>query len=146
MACPSTPLFDIETAESKVRWLQVAWNSCQAERVILSYSDDCYWRNRGALIQGHGAIKAYLAHKWANQLHYRLENELWSFTSHRLSVLFESEWQSAICGQWYRTLGSALWEVSDDGLIRYCYSSANNIEIQAAERRVGFDITQQKAT
>ena len=140
MAPNSSPLLNVETAQIKVRLVKDAWNSCQPEVVLLSYSADCYWRNRGQLLQGHAAIKAFLTQKWNVQLHYRLQKELWSFTSHRLSVLFESEWQSAICGRWFRTYGNALWELSDDGLIRYCYSNANDTAILVAERRVGFHL------
>jgi uncharacterized protein (TIGR02246 family) len=130
------PPFTQETARQKVQAAEDAWNSRDASRVAGAYSVDSAWRNRGEFFTGREAIKAFLKDKWTNELHYRLQKDLWSFTDNRISVRFEYEWQCATTGQWYRTHGNEHWEFNTDGYMQRRDMSANDIEISCCERRI----------
>ncbi len=131
------PTFSAETALAKVKAAESAWNSRDPEIVAKGYSEDSQWRNREEFFEGRDAIKAFLTRKWAKELHYRLTKELWAYTGNRISVRFEYEWQNATSGHWYRTHGNEHWEFDDHGLMRRRDMSANDIPIQADERRIG---------
>ena len=137
MSQPLIPPFTAETARAKVQAAEDAWNSRDPERVARAYSEDSAWRNRDEFFSGREAIKAFLNRKWARELHYRLEKELWAYTGNRLSVRFEYEWQDARSGQWYRSHGNEHWEFDEQGLMRWRDMSANDIAIEASERRIG---------
>ena len=131
------PPFSAETALAKVKAAESAWNSRDPEIVAKGYSEDSQWRNREEFFERRDAIKAFLTRKWAKELHYRLTKELWAYTGNRISVRFEYEWQNATSGHWYRTHGNEHWEFDDHGLMRRRDMSANDIPIQADERRIG---------
>jgi len=131
------PPFNAETARAKVQAAENAWNTRNPDTVARAYSVDSEWRNRGEFFTGREAIKAFLTRKWARELHYQLQKELWAYTDNRISVHFEYEWQDATSGQWYRTHGNEHWEFEDDGLMRRRDMSANDIPIEAHERRIG---------
>ena len=133
---PPLPPFTAATARLKVQAAEDAWNSCDPERVSLAYSLDSRWRNRDEFFSGRAAIREFLTSKWQTELHYRLMKELWSFTENRISVRFEYEWQHARSGQWYRTHGNEHWEFAEDGLMRRRDMSANDIPIDASDRRI----------
>jgi nuclear transport factor 2 (NTF2) superfamily protein len=134
---PLIPPFNAETARAKVQAAEDAWNSRNPKLVALAYSEDSAWRNRDEFFNGREAIKAFLTRKWARELHYRLEKELWAYTGNRISVRFEYEWQDARSGQWYRSHGNEHWEFDDQGLMHRRDMSANDIPIEAGDRRIG---------
>ncbi len=131
------PPFTYETARQKVQAAEDAWNSRDPERVAGAYTEHSEWRNRDEFFTGRDAIKFFLKHKWAIELHYRLMKELWAFTDNRISVHFEYEWQHATTGQWYRTYGNEHWEFDTDGYMQRRDMSANDLEISASERHIG---------
>jgi len=133
------PPFNEETARAKVKAAQDGWNSCDPQRVAKAYSLNSDWRNRDKFFKGRQAIEAFLTRKWQKEKHYRLMKELWAFTDNRISVRFEYEWQHADTGQWYRSHGNEHWEFDDDGLMRRRDMSANDIEIEMCERRIGVE-------
>jgi len=137
MTQPLTPPFTAASARAKVQKAEDAWNSRNPELVARAYSEDSAWRNRDEFISGRAAIEAFLTRKWTRELHYRLEKELWAYTGNRISVRFEYEWQDARSGQWYRSHGNEHWEFDDKGLMRRRDMSANDIPIEASERRIG---------
>lgn len=132
------PPFDAASAVKKVRVAEDAWNSRDPARVAQAYSANSKWRNRDEHFEGREAIEAFLTRKWAKELHYRLVKELWAYTGNRISVRFEYEWQHAKSGQWFRTHGNEHWEFDDDGYMSRRDMSANDIPIDAGERRIGF--------
>lgn len=136
MTRPPIPPFTRESALVKVKAAEEAWNTRDPERVASAYSEDSQWRNRDEFFSGREAIKAFLQRKWAKELHYRLVKELWAYTDNRISVRFEYEWQDARTGQWFRTHGNEHWEFDDAGYMRRRDMSANDIPIQASERRI----------
>ena len=137
MQRPPLPPFNHESALAKVQAAEDAWNSRDPQRVAQAYTVDTDWRNRDRFFKGRDAIVEFLADKWATELHYRLEKELWAFTGNRISVRFEYEWQHAKTGVWFRTHGNEHWEFDDDGYMQRRDMSANDIPISAGERRIG---------
>jgi uncharacterized protein (TIGR02246 family) len=129
------PPFTRETALAKVQAAEDGWNSCDPERVALAYTEDSQWRNRGEFFSGREAIKAFLTKKWEKELDYRLMKELWAYTDNHISVRFEYEYRSAIDNQWYRTYGNEHWEFDPDGIMQRRDMSANDVQIEASERR-----------
>ena len=129
------PPFSLESALAKVQAAEDAWNSRDPDRVSLAYSENSEWRNRTEFFQGRAAIRAFLSRKWAKELDYRLEKELWGFRENRIAVRFEYEWHAAD-GQWYRAYGNELWEFDPDGLMQRRYASINDAPIDEQERRL----------
>lgn len=134
MNTPNRPPFTHATALAKVQAAEDAWNSRNPQRVARAYTVDSQWRNRTEFISGRDAIEAFLQHKWERELDYRLMKELWAFTGKRISVRFEYEWHDS-AGQWFRTHGNEHWEFDDEGLMRRRDMSANDVPIDASERR-----------
>lgn len=136
MQRPPLPPFNHRSALEKVQAAQDAWNTCDPNIVAQAYSENSAWRNRREFFEGREAIRSFLRHKWAIELHYRLIKELWGYSDHRISVRFEYEWQHAQTGQWFRTHGNEHWEFNADGYMTRRDMSANDIPIAATERRI----------
>jgi len=132
---PSVLPFTLETAQHKVQLAQDAWNSRDPERIALAYTPDSHWRNRDEFFSGRDAIRAFLRRKFARELDYRLEKELWAFTGSRISVRFEYEWHDAT-GQWWRSHGNEHWDFDASGLIARRDASINDVPIAQTERRL----------
>lgn len=129
------PPFTLETALAKVQAAEDAWNSRDPDRVVLAYTEDSDWRNRTEFLRGREEIRAFLKHKWARELDYRLKKELWGFRENRIAVRFEYEWHDAD-GRWYRSYGNELWEFDQRGLMARRYASINDMPIAEQERRI----------
>ena len=132
---PPLPPFTAETAARKARMAEDAWNSRDPDRVALAYTEDSQWRNRDEFFDGREAITAFLARKWARELHYVLRKELWCFTENRISVRFEYESQDS-AGQWWRSHGNEHWEFDEHGLMRRRDASINDYRIDEGDRRI----------
>ncbi len=128
------PPFTLDTAAAKVRAAEDAWNSRDAHRVSLAYSEDSEWRNRDQFVQGRSQIREFLTGKWERELDYRLTKSLWSFSDDRIAVRFQYEYHNAT-GQWFRAYGNELWEFDDEGLMRRREASINDVAIEEHERR-----------
>ena len=57
-----------DTAIQKVRLAEDAWNSRDAQRVLLAYTGDSRWRNRIEFPVGRAQIVTMLERKWAREL------------------------------------------------------------------------------
>jgi nuclear transport factor 2 (NTF2) superfamily protein len=121
-------------AVKKVRMAEDAWNSRDADRVSLAYSEDSRWRNRAEVFQGRDKIRDFLRRKWDKELDYRLVKELWAYGDDRIAVRFQYEWRDD-AGQWYRAYGNELWEFDEHGLMRRREASINDRPIRDGERR-----------
>ena len=137
MQRPPVPPFSLSSARAKVKAAEEAWNTRDPRVVSQAYTADSVWRNRDEFFHGRDAIEDFLKRKWSIELHYRLMKELWAYTSNRISVRFEYEWQHAASGQWYRTHGNEHWEFDANGYMSRRDMSANDILITPAERRIG---------
>ena len=131
---PPLPPFTHETAIEKVRRAEDAWNTRDPEKVSLAYTVDSRWRNRAEFIQGREGIVAFLKHKWARELDYRLIKELWAFAGNRIAVRFAYEWHDD-SGNWFRSYGNENWEFDDLGLMRLRMASINDLPITETERK-----------
>ena len=92
------PPFTLDTASAKVRAAEDAWNSRDAHRVSLAYSEDSEWRNRNRFVQGRSRIREFLIGKWERELDYRLTKSLWTFSDDRIAVRFQYEYHNACPG------------------------------------------------
>jgi nuclear transport factor 2 (NTF2) superfamily protein len=135
MSRPPFPPFTAETALSKVRAAEAAWNSRDPERVAGAYTEDSVWRNRDEFVTGREAIVAFLTRKWEREQEYVLRKDLWTFAGNRIAVRFQYEWHDA-AGQWWRSYGNENWEFADDGLMRRREASINDLRIEAADLRI----------
>jgi len=139
MSAPQlVPPFTRETATKKVRIAEDAWNSRDAQRVSMAYSEDSHWRNRSEIFQGREAIRTFLQGKWEKELDYRLTKELWAFGDNRIAVRFQYEWHDT-AGQWYRAYGNENWEFDASGLMRRREASINDLPIAEGDRRFHWD-------
>ena len=135
---PPLPPFTFETATQKVRAAEDGWNTRDAERVSLAYTEDSRWRNRIEFFQGRPAIVAFLKRKWAMELEYRLIKELWAYTGNHIAVRFAYEFHDA-SGNWFRAYGNENWEFDEHGLMRLRHACINDLPITEAERKFHWD-------
>src|SRR5713226_9764492 len=112
-----TPPFTEETARRKVHIAQDLWNTRDAEKVALAYTEDSEWRNRTEFFAGRPAIIAFLIRKWSKERDYRLRKQLWGFRNNRMAVHFEYVWHND-SGNWFRSYGNELWEFAEYGMMR----------------------------
>jgi len=134
MSRPPFPPFDEESARTKVRMAEDAWNARDPARVALAYTPDSVWRNRSEFLEGRAAIEAFLTRKWAKELDYRLIKELWAFTGNRIAVRFAYEWRDDT-GAWFRSYGNENWAFAPDGLMERRIASINDLAIAESERK-----------
>jgi nuclear transport factor 2 (NTF2) superfamily protein len=136
---PPYPPFTKESAIQKVRAAEDAWNSRDAQRVSLAYSEDSHWRNRSEFINGREDIVTFLTRKWLKELEYRLIKELWTHDGNRIAVRFAYEWHND-SGDWFRSYGNENWEFNEQGLMIRRYASINDLAIKEEERKFRWPI------
>jgi nuclear transport factor 2 (NTF2) superfamily protein len=130
---PPLPPFTHETAVQKVRLAEDGWNTRDAARVSLAYTEDTMWRNRTDFPVGREAARAFLEQKWARELDYRLIKELWAFAGNRIAVRYAYESHDA-SGQWFRSYGNENWEFAPDGLMKRRFACINDLAIDESQR------------
>lgn len=130
---PPFPPFDAESARTKVRMAENAWNTRDPLKVALAYSPDSQWRNRSEFISGREEIVAFLKRKWARELDYRLIKSLWAFHEDRIAVRFAYEWHDD-SGHWYRSYGNEMWQFNAMGLMMRRHASINDLPIREKDR------------
>lgn len=131
---PPIPPFTVETAALKVRLAEDAWNTRDAERVALVYTENTRWRNRTEFPKGREQVKRFLQRKWVRELDYRLSKEIWAYSDNRIAVRFAYEWHDD-SGQWFRSYGNENWEFNDQGLMIYRFASINDLPIKDSDRK-----------
>jgi uncharacterized protein len=137
---PPLPPFTLETAMAKVQAAEDAWNTRDADRVALAYTEDSEWRNRSEFVNGRVAIREFLQRKWEKELDYRLKKELWCFMDNKIAVRFEYEWHDK-AGEWYRAYGNENWEFADNGLMMKRFASINDLAIREIDRKFRWERT-----
>jgi nuclear transport factor 2 (NTF2) superfamily protein len=135
---PPLPPFTRETAIEKVRLAENGWNTRDAEKVALAYTEDSWWRNRAEFVQGRKDIIAFLKRKWTRELDYRLIKELWAFDGARIAVRFAYEYRDD-SGQSYRAYGNENWEFDEAGLMHHRHACINEHPIKPEERKFFWD-------
>ena len=131
---PPLPPFTAETADTKARSAEDAWNTRDPKRVALAYTSDSVWRNRSEFLEGRAAIEAFLTRKWVKELDYRLIKEVWAFGGNHIAVRFAYEWHDD-SGNWFRSYGNENWEFADNGLMQRRHASINDLPIAASDRK-----------
>lgn len=131
---PPLPPFTQETAIAKVQAAEDAWNTRNAEKVSLAYTEDTQWRNRSAFLKGREEVRQFLEGKWDRELDYRLKKTLWSYTDNHIAVKFEYEFHNT-SGQWFRAYGNELWEFAQNGLMQIREASINDLPIADTDRK-----------
>lgn len=131
---PPLPPFTQETATTKVRMAEDAWNTRDPDRVVLVYTEDTRWRNRAEFPVGRAQVHDLLARKWTRELDYRLIKELWAFGGNRIAVRFAYECHDD-SGQWFRSYGNENWEFNAQGLMTQRFASINDLPIKESERK-----------
>jgi len=139
MTRPPLPPFDTDTARTKVRLAEDAWNGRDPERIALAYTPDSHWRNRAEIFQGRARIIAFLTRKWARELEYRLIKELWAHHGNRIAVRFAYEYRDD-GGAWFRAYGNENWEFDAGGLMRRRIASINDLPIPEGQRLFHWDL------
>ena len=134
MSRPPLPPFTLDSAATKVRLAEDAWNTRDPAHVAQAYTTDSVWRNRAEFLHGRSAIEAFLTRKWNRELDYRLIKELWAFRENRIAVRFAYEWHDD-SGHWYRSYGNENWEFDHLGLMRLRLASINDLPIEEGERK-----------
>ena len=135
MTRPPLPPFTEETARQKVQAAENAWNTRDAQKVSLAYTEDSVWRNRDTFVAGRAEIVAFLTAKWERELDYALRKELWAWEANRIAVRFQYECHDA-GGQWWRSYGNELWEFDENGLMARREASINDLSISQSDRRI----------
>lgn len=133
MIKPPLPPFTIETAAQKVRMAEDGWNSRNAAKVALAYTQNSQWRNRDIFINGRAEIETFLTAKWQREHDYRLIKELWAHDGNRIAVRYAYESHDD-AGQWYRSYGNENWEFDENGLMANRYACINDIKIADKDR------------
>jgi nuclear transport factor 2 (NTF2) superfamily protein len=133
MTRPPLPPFTDETAATKVRLAEDAWNSRDPARVALAYTPASQWRNRAEFLSGRQEIEAFLTRKWTRELDYRLIKELWAQSENRIAVRFAYEYRDD-SGNWYRAYGNENWQFDADGLMERRIASINEHAIAPEDR------------
>lgn len=134
MSRPPLPPFTEESAREKVRLAEDGWNSRDAEKVPLAYSEDTKWRNRSHFVTNRMEAQAFLTDKWKKENDYRLIKELFAFTDNRIAVRYAYEWRDD-SGNWFRSYGNENWVFGEDGLMTNRYASINDLPIKEADRK-----------
>ena len=132
---PPYPPFDAASAAKKVQAAENAWNTRDAEKVSLAYTEDSVWRNRDTFVTGREEIVAFLTQKWEREQDYALRKSLWAFSGNRIAVRFQYECRDAD-GQWWRCYGNENWEFAENGLMARREASINDLRITEADRRI----------
>jgi nuclear transport factor 2 (NTF2) superfamily protein len=132
---PPLPPFTAETAALKVQAAEDAWNSRDAERVSLAYTEDSQWRNRDRFVTGRAEIVAFLTAKWEREHDYALRKSMWAYAGDRIAVRFAYECRDD-SGRWWRSYGNENWEFDAHGLMRRREASINDVSIEEADRRI----------
>lgn len=133
MSRPPFPPFTADTARTKIRAAEDAWNGRDPAKVAMAYTVDSRWRNRSEFLNGRAEIQAFLTRKWAKELDYRLIKELWAFSGHRIAVRFAYEWHDHD-GSWFRSYGNENWQFDPDGYMAVRHASINDVPITEADR------------
>jgi nuclear transport factor 2 (NTF2) superfamily protein len=139
MSRPPLPPFTEETAQTKIRAAEDAWNGQDPENIAMAYSQDSAWRNRSEFANGRAEIVELLKRKWERELDYRLIKELWAFDGNRIAVRFVYESRDAE-NNWYRSFGNENWEFDNDGHMQRRIASINDIPISEKDRKFHWPI------
>lgn len=131
---PPFPPFSPETAATKVRMAEDAWNARDAQRVAQACTADSRWCQGDEHPTGRAQIVQFLQRQWSLQRDGRVMKELWLGGGNRLAVRFVCEFHDGD-RRWFRCLGSELCGFDAQGLMAWRWASAHCQPIAAAQRQ-----------
>lgn len=134
---PPLPPFTFESATQKVRLAEDGWNSQDAQKVSLAYTENSVWRNRSTFVTGRSEIVAFLTQKWEKEHEYRLIKELFAFHENRICVRYAYEYHND-AGNWFRAYGNENWVFDAQGLMAQRFASINDLPITETDRKIKF--------
>jgi len=137
MSVSLKPSFTEEAARIKVQMAEDLWNTRDADRVVLAYTEDTVWRNRAEFLDGRDAVLAFLKRKWAIELDYRLKKEMFAFSDDRIAVQFQYEYRTDSGGT-FRAHGLEHWVFAEDGRMQTRTTSINDVPIRFEDRVLPF--------
>lgn len=129
----TVPPMTEETAASRIKTIEAAWNAKDPKQIARFYSPDSLWRERAESFRGRKHIQAFLQRKWQRELDYRLKMDLWAFTENRIAVNFVYEWRDD-SSNWFRSHGNELWQYCDLGRICQRIACINDEPIHETQR------------
>lgn len=127
------PPFSGETAAKKLQLNENAWNTRDAEKVSLLYTEDVEWLDRTTFLKGRAQVKEYLSRKFAEQQDYTIRKEVWGAKENRNAIRFQEEWRDRD-GQWFHSYGNEQLEFDEKGLISKRFGCISDKTIKAGER------------
>lgn len=116
-----------------VRGVEDAWNTRDFDRVVLSNTIDCHWRNRVQFLWGREQIRAHVQQQARRELDARVLLEGWTEGEGRLSLRFAREFRDD-SGTWFRVYGSEELELDASGLVQRRLTAANEHPIEEHQR------------
>jgi len=132
-----TPPLCFEQATNAVKSAEAIWNNGDLEIILSLFNDNCEWRDNDQHIHGKQGIYNLLHKKQADEDFNSVRAELWSYSFCQLTISFQSEWQNAETGQWFRTGGHVFARLDSTGLIREFSLSSTGKAIRANSRSIG---------
>jgi nuclear transport factor 2 (NTF2) superfamily protein len=127
------PPFSAETAAEKLQLNENDWNTREAAKIALLYTEDVEWSDRTTFLTGRIAVEAYLMRKFSEQLNYKIKKEIWGAKENRNAIRFQEEWQDE-SGQWYHSYGNEQLEFDEKGVIRKRFGSISDKTIDEREK------------
>jgi nuclear transport factor 2 (NTF2) superfamily protein len=127
------PPFSGETAAVKLQLNENDWNTRDAQKISLLYTEDVEWLDRTTFLTGREAVKEYLTRKFAAQQDYTIKKEIWGAKENRNAIRFQEEWHDQN-GQWFHSSGNEQLEFDEQGLISKRFGCISDKPIQAEER------------
>ena len=129
------PPFSAEPAAAKLQLNENEWNTSDAAKVALLYTEDVEWSDRTTFLTGREAVQNYLAEKFAEQKDYKIRKEVWGAKENRNAIRFQEEWQDAD-GQWFHSYGNEQLEFDEQGVIRKRFGCISDKTIDASAREL----------
>jgi len=127
------PPFSAETAAEKLQLNENVWNTRDAGKVSLLYTEDVEWSDRTTFLHGREAVRVYLAGKFAAQGDYAIRKELWGAKENRNAVRFQEKWRDER-GQWFHSYGNEQLEFDEKGFIRKRFGCISDMVIDEGQR------------
>ena len=139
MSLGISPPLSHESSVSFVKRIQALWNDGTPETIIELFAENCEWRDNERQLCRSEEIHSFLSLCQKQQLHYSVRAELWSHSFFRMAISFQSEWQHATKGRWFRSSGHLFIRLDSIGLIKEFCLSTNGSAISVNERSIGIN-------
>lgn len=117
----------------RVRDAERAWNTGDADTLVLSNTIDCHWRSRTDFLWGREQIRTFVERQLRREIDRRLIFEPWAEDGRRLALRFVCEFRND-SGSWFRVYGNETMEFDEAGSIARRFTAANEHPIRERDR------------